>query len=195
MSYQYATAEQLKQLALPEIDITDETVLAQVNAILAGVSAGIDRYCDRPAGYFSPSAEEPTTRRIRAEGQNYLRIGRHVGDVEFTNPVVSSTVFYQAENGWIYWNEQPVSGDADYFAQADKFFEANRIYIVSARWGFEATPDDIVLATALIAGDLYDRGNGVIGQVSPTGFVIERAMPLPARELLNGWKRREFEIN
>jgi hypothetical protein len=195
MSYQYCTPAQVKLIAKPEVDVVSQA--DEINALINGVSAWIDKYTGFPEQYFSPAADDPSDRRFRGENKPYLRIGRHVGDAAITSPTISPALIYTDQNGWLRYNDSITNqGDEDYFSdkRRDTFFSTGTIYIVSARWGFEATPDDIVTACALIVGDLLDRGAGVIGQVSPSGFVIERTMPLAAREILNNNRRREFQI-
>lgn len=137
-----------------------------------------------------------SVRRYRGENKPYLRVGPHVGDATITSPVISPSLVYVDRNGWIRYDDAITNqGDEDYFndLRRDTFFSAGTVYQVSARWGFGETPDDIVTACALIVGDLLDRGSGVIGQISPSGFVIERTMPLAARDILNNNRKREYQ--
>lgn len=139
----------------------------------------------------------PSDRVYRGEAKPYLRIGPHVGDASITSPVIAPSIIYEDRNGWIRYNDSITNqGDDDYFLhrRPDQFFSPGTSYTVSARWGFLETPDDIVTACALIVGDLLDRGAGVIGQISPSGFVIERSMPLAARDILDNNRRREFQV-
>lgn len=198
MAHQYCTLELVKSLASPETDIADADTITQVNAMIDAVSAWIDTYTDRPANYFGVAADDPTVRRYRGQDKDLLRIGPHVGTAAVTIPLVAASLIHEDSNGWIrYDGLDNISGDEDYIStyKTGRFFEKDVTYHVSARWGFVAIPPDIVLACALIVGEIMDRGKGVIGQVSPAGFVIERAMPLAARDILDGRKRKEFEIN
>jgi hypothetical protein len=196
MSYQYVTKENVKLWVIPEADLTDADTAARIDALINAASGMVDKYCRRPEGYFSPAAAEPTTRRVRGEGKRYLRLGRYTGTPTFSSPTISvNSYYFNSENGWVYYNDLPPNDEFLPGSLGDNFFADGSIYIVSARWGFEATPDDIQMATALIAGKIWDVGKGVIGEISPSGFVIERDMPPVAKTMLTGWIRREFEIN
>lgn len=196
MAHRYITIAELKSYALPELNIDDDEQVAAAELLIESVSAFVDRHCKRPDEYFSPAAADATVRRFRGEGQDYLRIGKHVGPAAVTNPAVSASVLYESGNGWLRWSQQATNGDDDFLATiAGGFFRRDQVYSVSARWGFASTPADIKQAVALIVGEIHERGKGVIGEISPAGFVIEREMPLQARAILRPWIRREFEIN
>lgn len=201
MSYSYATIDDTILDVLTEVKSDEQK--ASVGRLIEATSAFIDGFTNRPPGYFSAldDESEPTVRRYRGEGSNFLRIGRHVpGTVTIEN--VGASLYYEhPENGWIYSNDvnaQPgnVSGDGYGFrGRAERLFACNGLYAVSARWGFSATPDNISMATKQIVQQIWDRGKGIIGQISPSGFVIERDIPLTARAFLTPYIRREFEIN
>lgn len=198
MSYQYCTAEQVKLWVLPEANLDDEETAGRIEALINSASAMVDKFTKRPEGYFQARGEEyaATDRRFRGEGKNYLRVGRYFGEPAFTSPVVATNSFYvNADNGWIFWNDTPPNDEFLPGSQGNNFFGLDSLFVVSAKWGFQATPDDIAMATALIAGKIWDIGKGVIGEISPAGFVIERDMPPVAKTMLTGWIRREFEIN
>lgn len=194
MAYQYTSKENVKLIAVPEANLDNTDTAARIDAYINAVSEFVDRYTDRPAGYFLPTTEA-AERRYRGEGKNYLRVGRYHADFAFVSPTVGASSVYYDANGWPRWNDQPLNDQADYFPTDQPFFGAGSLYVVSAKWGFAATPADIATATALFAGKLWDLGEGVIGEVTPTGFVIERDMPPTVRLLLDQWKRREFELN
>lgn len=176
----------------------DSTFTARVEGVGIGTGIVTTNATVIEAGYYSPA----TVRRYRGAGKNYLQIGRHVaGSVTVEN--VGTELFYEhPENGWLFAVDlagQPGSGyasdDHSFAPGYCNLFVANALYLVSARWGFVATPDDIVLATKQISQQIWDRGKGIIGQISPTGFVIDRDIPLTARLMLEGWTKREFEQN
>jgi hypothetical protein len=197
----YVTKEIVKSLAIPELKLDKTEVAASIDALCISASAMIDRFTDRPAGWFNQVADPapaPTTRRFRGEGKNYLRIPRHVGTASIVSPIVAGSTVYENANGWIVYNDGIAgSGNGpDYYPESGQggFFNCGSIYDVSAIWAFAVLPADIELAAAFIVGHIWDRGRGVIGQITPTGFVIERDMPPMAKTILEGWKRREGEI-
>lgn len=194
MAHKYTTKENVKLLAVPEANIADAGTIARIDAYIEAVSAFIDKYCDRPEAYFGAN-NTASDRRYRGEGKNYLRVGKYHDTFSFVSPVVASSSIYYDANGWPRWNDQPLQNDSDYFPADQPFFGSGALYVVNAKWGFAAIPPDIATATALIAGKLWDLGEGVIGEVTPSGFVLERELPLTARLLLDQYKRREFELN
>jgi hypothetical protein len=177
----------------------DSTFTARVEGVGAGTGVVTTNATVVNAGSYSPA----TVRRYRGAGKNYLQIGRHVpGSVTVEN--VATDLFYEhTENGWLFavdFAGQPgnagyESDDYSFRYPACSLFTDGALYLVTARWGFVATPDDIDLATKQIVQQVWDRGKGIIGTLSPTGFVVERDIPLTARLMLEGWTRREFELN
>jgi hypothetical protein len=199
MSHAYTTKERVKLLAVPEADLVNTEQANRIDALIVAVSKFVDRYCGRPIAYFLGATGTPVAavRRYRGGGYNFLQIGQHFGPAVITSPATATSVYYEDENGWLQWTQETDNGQSDFYATeyTTGFFGRNVLYLVSATWGFETTPEDVDLATALIVGDIWDRGNGVIGQISPTGFVVEKEIPLQARVLLDQRKRREFEVN
>lgn len=179
--------------------------LATVTRICESVSAFIDSYCKRRPGYFSAAVfdgdeldEAGTMRRYRGEGRNFLRIGNHVaGSVSIGSPAIADSRYYEhPENGWLYAIDSSNDNGGDYYPDfsENKFFAAGQIYEVTAVWKFASTPADIIEAGKQIISNIWDKGRGVIGEVTPSGFVIEREIPLTARAILNLHRKREFEI-
>lgn len=180
---------------IPEAKSAGE--IAAVGRILASVSAFVDTHCKRVPGYFSPAAEEPSDKRVRGEGQHFLRLPVHVfGSIEsvkILGSTIDSANYYESDrNGWLYREEGAWSLEQGLGNQ--NIWEDGRIYTVKARWGYEATPADLSEAVRQTVKAIWERQKGVLGEVSPEGFVIERAMPLFARDVLDRYKRREFEI-
>lgn len=196
----YADINELIADVLPNVKPGNAPQVATITRITDSVSRFIDGYCDRPENYFAALGigSPATPRRFRGRGKNFLPIARHVaGSATVTNFEVGG--FYEHPiNGWLYINNDAAAsggGYGDPLPGDEPGFADGALYIVNARWGFEATPTDIRLATEQIVGQIWDRGQGVIGEISPTGFVIERDIPLTARAFLDKWIRREHEIN
>jgi hypothetical protein len=179
-------------LQFKELGTLDPTFAATVAGVGAGT--GVVSTTGRVvAGSYSPAA----VRRYRGWGSNYLRIGQHVrGSVTISG--FAAADFYEADNGWIYASDVPATSPGqtdDRYCRPIRLFTKDSVYLVSARWGFENTPPDIVTACKMIAQHVWDRGQGTFGQVTPTGFVIDRDIPPPVRLMLDLWVRKEFELN
>jgi hypothetical protein len=129
----YVTKEIVKSLAIPELKLDKTEVAASIDALCIAASAMIDRFTDRPAGWFNQVADPapaPTTRRFRGEGKNYLRIPRHVGTASIVSPVVAGSTVYENAKGWIVYNDgiagsgngpdyYPESGQGGFFLWID----------------------------------------------------------------------------
>lgn len=196
--YKYATTADILADVLTDVDDGDAAQVAAIGRFAEAASAMIDRYCKRPAGFFLAHTGDATVRRYRGKGQNFLAIGRHTADAVTVENIEDSLIYIHGENGWIYAVDNSGGsglGDEDFRFGNPYLFSSNAVYKVTAKWGFTEIPADIVQACKLIVQHQWQVGRGVVGQVSPLGFVIERDMPPPAQLLLDGWKRRQFEIN
>jgi hypothetical protein len=183
---------------IPELKPADGDANAQnvetLTRLCEAVSAFIDNHCKRKSGYFSAAPDTATARRYRGKGKDFLEIGVHVAG-SVTVDSIASTAFYESDrNGWLYAvGEQPGNG-SDFFAtRPGQFWGSGVLYTVNAKWGYAETPPDILEAGMQIIEQIWDRGQGVMGDVTPAGFVIERALPLTAIPLLKPYIKRQFE--
>lgn len=202
----YADRDQLVSDYLPEVKKPAE--LAAIDRILEAASALCDSYTRRrkPDGtlYFLPSPAQPTVRRFRGEGLPYLRLPRHVFGTAGLQDLVGMVVYESDANGWLYIDnpylnefnalDETVINGADYFPSGFyPTFWQGKIYLVLARWGYDAIPPEITEAVRLIAARWFETQRGTIGQIAPNGFVIERDLPPAAKTLLKPFIKREFE--
>jgi hypothetical protein len=225
MSHKYATEAETRADVLSEVKDDDTEAIASIDRLLEATSAFIDQYCKRPNAYFvpvtpttpavvaDPDADPPveaspaiytgTLRRYRGTGSNFLQVGRFVpGTATVQN--IAAELFYENQDRGSFLMATDNAGvagsgyaddDLSNYSVSGRLFAQGSLYLVTAAWGFEATPPDIVMATKQIVQQIWDRGKGIIGQISPTGFVIERDIPLTAKTFLDGWIKREFELN
>lgn len=188
----YADKDELIADYIPEAKSDREK--AAVGRILDAASAFVDSYCKRAPGYFSPSPTEATMKRVRGEGHHYLRLPVHVfGSVAIEN--LDSSIFYESDkNGWVYFESEEFGNENNFYIGFDcRAFLENKIYKVTARWGFEATPLPVVEAVRLIVARIYAVQRGTIGQITTEGFIQERLIPAAAKDLLAQFIKREFE--
>lgn len=193
----YASIDQLINDYLPETKKPAE--IAAVTRILDAVSSFVDTYCRRPAGYFNPAGSE-SEKRVRGEGAHYLRLPVHVfgsiTSVSLNGTAIDPATFYESEkNGWLYFEDEGYGLENSFYSdETCRTWRDGRVYKITARWGYEATPLDLAEAVRLTVLRVWETQKGVLGQITPNGFVIERAMPPLAKEILDRYKRREFEI-
>lgn len=185
---EYADLNELIADYLPETRSAAE--LAALGRILTATTKAIDSYCDRPDQYFAPAAEEATVKYFRGQNKLYLPLPVHVGEVETVVGVEQGYTLTESNwverSGWLYrsyTNGSPF-----------RLWLRGVQYAVTARWGYEATPADVVEACRQWVVHLFERQQGTIGQVTPSGFVIERDMPPVVKTLLAPYVRKEFEV-
>ena len=194
----YADQDQLIADYLPEA--RKEAEIAAIGRILAAVSAFIDTYCRRPAGYFNPAPTEATIKRVYGEDQKFLRLPVHVfGSVTEVKTnygsLIDESSYYESEkNGWLYSTGDGLYPEASFDLCSPDIWTDGQIFKVKARWGFAATPLDLSEAVRLTVLRVWETQKGSLGQITPNGFVIERALPPLAKEVLDRYRRREFEI-
>lgn len=196
----YADKTQLIADYIPEATSTEE--IAAVGRILDNVSAFVDSYCKRPSGFFAPSAADPSMKRVRGEGMHYLRLPVHVfnsiTEIDGESFASLSASIYESEkNGWLYFESEEF-GIEEGFAGAGAYgcrrFTDNRVYKITARWGYLATPLPIVEAVRLIVARIWQTQRGTIGQTTAEGFIQEKLIPQAAKDLLKQFIKKEFAI-
>lgn len=167
--------------------VSDREALERV---IEGISRAIDAFTRRPESYFAVAGELPSPRLFVGEGQTYLRLPVHVeGSIDAQTGVTVGghpVTNWIALRGWLYMTKG--------FGCLGGTWCRGAEYTVRAQWGYSKTPSNIQLACALWAQAVWQRGRGVIGEVSPNGFVIERDMPPTVKTLLMGYRKKEFEI-
>lgn len=212
----YADLDNLIADYIPEAK--SEREKAAVGRILDAMSAFVDSYTKRTPGYFAPvlipapagstsppSLPVPTAKRIRGEGRNFLRLPQHIfgtaqlQDAGFVN-------YYESEkNGWLYRDASNLGALDDGVSVSlnfDGYFDSEylssfafgKTYLVSAVWGYAATPLPVVEAVRLIVARIYSVQKGTIGQITTEGFIHERLIPQAAKDLLQQFIRREYEL-
>ncbi len=170
-----------------------------IERILDAASAFADSYCKRLPGYFDPAAAVATEKRVRGEGGRFLRLPVHVaGSVEqvtFYGNVIEASNYYESDkNGWLYLENNGFGLENTFLEACDNRWLDEAIYKVKAKWGYAETPKDLSEAVRLIVVRIWETQRGTLGQVTPSGFVIERLIPPAAKEILDRYKKREFEI-
>lgn len=193
--YKYASDAEIVADYMPDVDLTVEADAQVVARRNEAASAFVDSYCRRRLGYFLPAPSTATPLRIRGENKNFLRLPVHIPGSVSVSGVASSAYYESPKNAWLYVNQNGVESLDDYVSDFARFWSSGQTYVVSARWGFTQTPAEIIEAVKMIVALWFGRGRGVLGTVSPNGFVIERDAPPPAKLLLQSFIKGEFEID
>lgn len=144
----YVTSEVLRTFAYQ----CDEGDLKFLEDSLPRVSRIFDKLCGCPAGYFLPAANEATTKVIYGSGSQLLPIPPFTGsDPTITLPDNYTAPKFIARQGYL------LTTDANGFLQTGTrtaypvVWPASVPISVTARWGFEKVPDDVVEAVAELA--------------------------------------------
>jgi hypothetical protein len=183
---------------LPEAKSQSE--IDAIGRILDSVSAFVETYCDRLPGYFDPSPNDPTEKRVRGEGKHFLRVPFHVfGSIEqvtLLGQVIDSSSYYESDkNGWLYYENTGLHLERTFAQECNEWrWYEGEVYKVTARYGYAATPADLQEAVRQTVTRMWETQKGTLGQLTPDGFIVERALPLFAKEVLDRYKKRPFEI-
>ena len=188
----YVDLESFLAAKLPDINKQDEK--DAIAAVLAAASTFVDNSTGRGDGAFAVSPDDPTTRRFRGDGTRILRIPTHIrGTVAVEN--VPLAAWYESDiNGWLYKYD---TGQMESFVpnfDGYPVWTKGGLYNVAARWGFAAIPADIVEAVSQITMRWWETQKGTFGQITPSGFVIERDVPLAAQSIIENYRKGEFDL-
>lgn len=184
----YVSLEELINDQLPEVKSAKER--EALTHTLEAACAAVDGMCKRPVDYFAVAEELPSARVFAGEGTGHLRLPVHVAySIDQTTGVDAGghpVTGWVERSGWLYMT----SG----FGRLGGVWCRGCLYTVRARWGYEQTPFDVREAVKQLAKHFYERQRGVMGEVSPSGFVIERDAPPSVKMLLKPYVKKEFEI-
>lgn len=174
---------------LPNVKKDEEK--AAILDVIKAASAFIDKTTGKS---FAVAPAEAYVRRFRGDGSKILRIPAHVkGSVSVENVPLAS--YYESEiNGWLYKISANTVTGFDPSFDGFPCWTKNQLYNVAARWGFAAIPDDIKEAASQIVMRWWQTQQGTLGQVTPSGFVIERDVAPSTRSILDNYTRQEFEL-
>lgn len=179
------------------LDPKDDATAAQLEEMITRASRRIDAYVtdNTLTGYFAPSPQEPSVRKLRGRDVSFLHLPLHVA-----GSVTAVTVpepFQVPE--FAYENDRLVCVDQYGIRTRRARFVEGVPYSVTARWGFAAVPGEIEEACLQLVVRTFrakdDGFSGVIGAIKRDGSMIERALPAPVKDILDGQRnkyRRQF---
>jgi hypothetical protein len=191
----YIELEDFLKAKLPEIANDDEK--DALSAMLEAASAYVDKATKRKRGYFAPAEEDPTTRYFQGWGGRPLRIPVHVLGSVTVEGIADESFYEHEDSGWLYIKRGSAIGSSiniSFDAHDEPCWKDGCRYSVSARWGYEETPPDIVEAVSQITVRWWETQKGTLGQAGPSGFIIERAVPPAVVLILGNYAKQPFEI-
>jgi hypothetical protein len=169
-----------------ELGITDATRDALLLRRLRAASAMVDDLTGRPPGNFLPSGSL-STRTVKVDG-NLTPGGDllipHIGDLtglavtggspgNFT--AIAAALYYAAPEDAIVRSQAVDTLRSAYLSSP---WSTPEYVQITARWGWPATPDNIIEATYMLAARLWSRRNspeGVIGSLEFGGVRVAGA--------------------
>jgi hypothetical protein len=179
------------------LDLKNDQTTEQLKEIISRASRRIDAYVtdNQETNYFAASPTEPSIKKLRGMDLSFLSLPLHVAGsiakVEAPEPFSVPEFAYER----------------DRLVCIDQFGVRSRRYrwiegvpySVTARWGFAETPPEITEACLQLVVRTFrakdDGFSGVIGAIKRDGSMIERALPAPVKEILDGHRnkfRRRF---
>lgn len=174
---------------LPNINKQNEK--DAIAAILKAASQFVDKTTGKS---FAVAPADPYVRRFRGDGSKVLRIPAHVSGTATVETMPLASYYEHEVSGWLYKITNPPSSFDPALTDGFPCWTKNQLYNVAARWGWSAVPDDIIEAVSQITLRWWETQHGTLGQMTPTGFVIERDVPVAVRSILDNYSAREFEI-
>ncbi|HEX8288041.1 MAG TPA: hypothetical protein VF556_08600 [Pyrinomonadaceae bacterium] len=179
------------------IDPKDDATTAQFEEMITRASRRIDAYVtdNTLTDYFAPSPAEPSVKKLRGRDVSFLQLPLHVA--ESVTAVTVSEPFTVPD--FAYETDRLVCVDQYGIRTRRIRFAEGVPYSVTARWGFAAVPGEIKEACLQLVVRTFrakdDGFSGVIGAIKRDGSMIERALPAPVKDILDGHRnkyRRQF---
>jgi hypothetical protein len=190
----YCDVEDLISERFP--DVVSAEGQESIGLLVEAASRFVDSYIKKPFGYFLPSPSTGTARNFRGDGTKILRLPKHIKNTcSITNLNIED--WYESPEGHLYRGESAIGGaipqgwvfelNFETFDRDIPFWINNRLYVVTARWGYEETPADISEAVMQIVYRWWKTQAGTLGQITPNGFLIERDIPKAAKAILDNY--------
>lgn len=131
---------------------------AQLEDLIEKASRYFDLLCGKKPGYFEAADTEPSERTFYGDGTYFLKIDRYVADslnTTLTLPSGYTAPDFVERDGYLRITD---SSGALLTRLSPTFSEgwwANVPITISARWGFESTPEDVKFAIVELAVNLW----------------------------------------
>lgn len=173
---------------------TGDKEQAQLEEIITRTSRRIDAYVsdNEAEDIFAASSMTPSDLVVYGSGLSYLETPAHVpGSVTtVTVPEGYTVPEFTQRNQRLYVVRDTTSN----VRVGSPVWREGVPYTVTARWGMAATPEPITEACLQLVVRTY-RGqdeafSGAIGGINKDNQIIERAMPAPVKEILDGYRRK-----
>ena len=131
---------------------------AQLDDLIEKASRYFDLLCGKTPGYFEMADTEPSERTFYGDGTHFLKIDRYVSgslNATITVPSGYTAPDFIERDGYLRITD---SGGVLLAGLSPTFSEGwwpNVPITISARWGFDSTPEDVKLAIIELSANLW----------------------------------------
>ena len=192
---QYVEKEVLSDFA-QEIDAIQET---SQDLLLVAASRLFDNLCEVSDGFFD-TISDTETRTFYGDGTAYLKVPPYVVDPDdiVVLPTVTipgeeyevATTDWRTQGQFLVWIDKAGRTHPDAIVNRYTGWQEGVAVDVRATWGWEATPDDVKMATIQLALHLWRSGDPAFAVVSGTDKAISpTALPIFATEIADKYRR------
>jgi hypothetical protein len=165
-----------------------------IDSILLHASRVFDRVAEVPDDYFAETNGVAYGKTFYGNASGILELDPHVGEItDLTLPDGYELPAYIERNGNIYITRQPLSPwPSDRYYNFYYGWPENVAVTVTAIWGFEAVPDDVVEAVLELATAIYRGKDSAFAKVIQleTSNVINSALPERTKLVAEKWKAK-----
>jgi hypothetical protein len=180
----YATTEDLKVYAFQMgrgDDLRHEAVVLRASRI-------IDQLCGVEPGYFAVAGPNVTEREILGDGTSLLRLPPYV------RGSLASAEYIQFWDTPEYVEILDRNGVQWLKALGGRYWRDCAPVEITARWGWDAVPEDIVEATIELAIAMWRQRDAaflrVAADVNGQGGISGQALPERVKIICQAWKRK-----
>jgi hypothetical protein len=130
---------------------------AQVTTLLTRASRFFDLLCGVAAGYFEAAAGSVSSRTFYGDGSHFLKLDRYVAgslNTTITLPDGYTAPEFVERDGYLVLSSNGLLLHPQAYGCRSGWWAGVPI-IISANWGYDATPEDVKLAVIELAVNLW----------------------------------------
>jgi hypothetical protein len=166
--------------------------------VIARASRIFDQECNVEPGYFEVAGVSPTNKTVYGDGGNFLRLLPYVAGslnatLTYPDGYTALEFIEQGEEGRQFLRRADANGlliESGWRWYSGWY--ANTPIIVSARWGFTATPDDVKHAVIeLVINLVKEIDPASVKMMNLDGLVLRESMPPRVARIAKKYKYRE----
>lgn len=187
----YITIENLKTYAY---QFNDKDVDFLIDTI-PRASRIFDKLCRVRAGYFSEKSTNPEAKVVYGSGATLLALPPYFGDVpSITMPENFTVPPYIIQENYVMTTDSTgriLSGTPSYIEPVTNIWPLNVPITVTAKWGYETVPEDVVEAVCELAIAIWRSKDTAFLKAINLGesiSVLAQAIPDRVKMIANGYR-------